>query len=339
VRIVVDAMGGDFAPQAAVEGAVAAARDFGHGIILVGREDDIRRELSLYDPDGLDMNVVHAPDVIEMDELAPAAAVRSTPDSSVSRGMSLVRDGTANAFVTVGHTGAGLAGAMFRLGRIHGVRRPALATPFPTLRGPCVMVDIGANTDVRPEHLLQFAIMGASYAELVLGITRPRVGLVSNGEERGKGTSDVKEAVPLLESSGLNYVGNVEGHDIPLGNVDVAVLDGFTGNVLIKFAEGAGSLVGRLLRDAATGDPVATVGGLLMRGSLARMRERMDYRAYGGAVLLGVRGVVIIGHGRSDAEGVKTAVRVAARAVQADLVGTIAAGIARAPGLGAGPIQ
>lgn len=330
MRIVVDAMGGDFAPQAAVSGALAAARAKGLGIVLVGRREAILSELAQSQVDGIDLEVVDAPDVIPMDELAPAAAVRMTPDSSVSRGNMLVREGKADAFVTVGHTGAALAGAMFRLGRLPGVRRPALATPFPTMRGPCVLVDIGANTEVRPEYLLQFAVMGASYAERVLGIRRPRVGLVSNGEERGKGTSSVKESLPLLEASSLNFIGNIEGRDIPVGNADVAVMDGFTGNVLVKFAEGAGSLVGHLLREAVTGDVAATMGGLLMRGSLQRMRHRMDYRAYGGAVLLGVRGVVIIGHGRSDAEGVKTAVEVAARAVANELVPTIEAGITAA---------
>jgi glycerol-3-phosphate acyltransferase PlsX len=278
--------------------------------------------------DSLDVSVVHAPDTIAMDELAPAAAIRRSPDSSIARGMRLVRDGEGDAFVTMGHTGAALAGAMFRLGRLRGVRRPALATPFPTLAGPCVLLDVGANTEVRPEHLLQFAVMGASYAEKVLGVARPRVGLVSNGEERGKGTGDVRDAVPLLEASGLNFIGNIEGHDIALGTADVAVMDGFTGNVLLKFAEGAGALVGRFLRDAIGRDPLAVTGALLMSGALGRLRRRMDYRPYGGAVLLGVRGVVIIGHGRSDGEGVKAAVRAAARGVEGGLVRSISDGIA-----------
>jgi len=322
-------MGGDFAPRAAVDGALAAARAYGYEIVLVGREDAVRTELARHDLGALHVEIQHASDVIGMNELAPAAAIRRSRDNSISRGMALVREGSVEAFVTVGHTGAALAGAMFRLGRAQGVRRPALATPFPTLRGPCVLVDIGANTEVRAEDLLQFALMGASYAESVLGIAAPRVGLVTNGEERGKGSNSVKEALPLLEASHLNFIGNIEGRDIPLGNTDVAVMDGFTGNVLIKFAEGAGALVGQLLREAAGGDAVAALGGILMRRSLQRMRQRMDYRAYGGAVLLGVRGVVIIGHGRSDAEGVKTAVGVAARAVGANLVRTIALGISR----------
>jgi glycerol-3-phosphate acyltransferase PlsX len=340
VRIVVDAMGGDFAPRAAVDGAVAAAREFGLTAILVGREEDIRSELARLETSGVDVVVVHAPDVIPMDELAPAAAVRTTPDSSISRGMRLLRDGEADAFVTVGNTGAALAGAMFRLGRLHGVRRPALATRFPTIHQPCVMLDIGANTEVRPEYLVQFAVMGAAYAEHVLGVSCPRVGLVSNGEERGKGSEIVKEAVPLLEAlkaSGLNFIGNIEGRDIPLGNADVAVLDGFTGNVLLKFAEGAGSLVGRLLQEAVGRDPLAAVGVLFMRRSLQRMRQQMDYRAYGGALLLGVRGVVVIGHGRSDQEGVKAAVQAAVRAVEGQLIQSIASGIASCPGLARAP--
>lgn len=329
-------MGGDLAPGAAVGGGLLAARDLGVDVVLVGDRAAIAGELGGRDGAGGGVSVEHAPEAISMHELAPAAAIRRSPDSSISRGMSLLRHGEVDAFVTVGHTGAALAGATFRLGRLHGVRRPALATPFPTVGGPCVMVDIGANTEVRPEHLLQFAIMGSSYAERVLGIASPRVGLVSNGEERGKGTADVRASLPLLEASKLNFVGNIEGRDIPLGGADVAVMDGFTGNVLLKFAEGAGTLVGHLLRDAGGGDPAARLGSLLMRPSLLKMRGRMDYRAYGGAVLLGVRGVVVIGHGRSDAEAVKTAVAVAKKAVDNGLVDAIAEGIERHP-LDAGP--
>lgn len=328
MRIVVDAMGGDFAPRAAVEGAVQAARAYRSTIVLVGRAPEIEAQLARQQAGGLDLEIVHAADVIAMDELAPAEAIRTTPQNSISRGVALVRDGEADAFVTAGHTGATLAGATFGLGRLPGVRRPALATPFPTLGGPCVLIDIGANAEVKPEYLLQFGVMGAAYAERVLDIRRPRVGLVSIGEERGKGNLAVREASSLLEASNLNFIGNIEGREIPSGNVDVAVMDGFTGNVMIKFAEGLAGLVERMLREAATGDPLGMLGGLLLRPSLRRARRRMDYRAYGGAVLLGVRSVVVIGHGRSDSEAIKTAIGVAVRAVENDLIGAIATGVA-----------
>jgi glycerol-3-phosphate acyltransferase PlsX len=320
-------MGGDHAPAAPVAGAVLAADALDVRPLLVGPEEVVRAELARLEASAARLEIVHAPDVIGMDETAPAAAVRRSPDSSISRGMSLVRHGEAEAFVTVGHTGATLAGALFRLGRLPGVRRPALATPFPTLAGPCVLLDVGANADVRPEYLLQFAVMGAAYAERVLGIAEPRVGLLSIGEERGKGSQVVQDALPLLESSGLDFIGNVEGGDIPAGATDVVVTDGFTGNVLIKFAEGVAELVQHLLRDAATSDPLALVGGLLSRRAMRRARQRIDYRGYGGALLLGVRGVVVIGHGRSDPEAVKRAIEVAARAVDGGLVAAIEQGL------------
>jgi len=332
MRIVVDAMGGDHAPAAAVEGAVLAARAFRRPITLVGRGPEVEAELARHDTAGLDLAVVHAAEVIGMHELAPAAAVRARHDNSISRGMRLVRHGEAQGFVTAGHTGVAMASAALNLGRIPGVSRAAVATPFPTMGNPCVLIDVGANAEVKPHFLLQFGIMGAAYAERVLGIARPRVGLLTIGEERGKGTATVQAALPLLEASGLNFVGNIEGRDIPTGHVDVAVMDGFTGNILVKFAEGAGALVRQILRDAATGDPLSMFGGFLMRPAWRRAQSRMDYRAYGGATLLGVRGVAVIGHGRSDAEAVKAAVGVAARAIENHLVDAIADGVAGAGG-------
>jgi glycerol-3-phosphate acyltransferase PlsX len=321
MRIAIDAMGGDYGPGPSVEGAVRAAARFGVPITLVGIEPQIRTELDRLDSDGLPIDIVHASQVVGMHESSPASAVRRSPDSSISRAMALVRHGEADAIVTAGHTGAVLAGAMFRLGRSRGVRRPALTVPFPTVNGLCALIDIGANADVRHTDLLQFAVMGAEYAERVLGIANPTVGLVTIGEERGKGNQKVLGALPLLEESRLNFIGNVEGRDIPVGNVDVAVTDGFTGNVLMKFAEGAAVLVHHMLREAAASGPIATLGGALLRPSLRRAEHRMDYRSYGGALLLGVRGVVVIGHGRSDAAAMETAVEVAIRAVDQDLVG------------------
>lgn len=330
MRIVVDAMGGDHAPAAAVGGAVRDARASSRSIILVGRADAVEAELAKHDRRGLDIQVVDAPDAIGMDELAPAAAVRARPENSMSRAMRMVRHQEAEAFVTVGHTGVAMASAAFHLGRIRGVSRAAVATPFPTLNGPCVLLDIGANVEVKPIYLLQFGIMGAAYAERVLGIAEPRIGLLTIGEERGKGTPAVQAALPYLEQHAPGFIGNIEGGDIPAGKVDVAITDGFTGNIVVKFAEGVGELVRRILNEAATGDPISMLGGILIRPAWRRASARMDYRAYGGAILLGVRGVVVIGHGRSDAEAVETAIQVAARAVEKGLVGAIEDRIASA---------
>jgi glycerol-3-phosphate acyltransferase PlsX len=316
-------MGGDSAPGPAVAGAILSARRLGVPIALVGPPDVLRAELARHDVAGLDIELVEAADVVGMDELSPAEAIRGRPDNSISRGLRHLRHGHGEAFVTMGHTGAAMAGAALNLGRLPHVKRAGLAVPFPTLHGPCALIDVGANAEVRPEFLQQFAIMGAVYAERVLGKANPRVGLVTIGEERGKGTQAVQEAFPLLEAAGLNFIGGVEGRDIPEGNVDVAVVDGFTGNVLIKFAEGIGGLVSQILRGSAKGDPLAMLGGVLMSGAFKRARAQMDYRAYGGATLLGVRGIVVIGHGRSDAEAVHTAIRVARRGVANGMVQAI----------------
>jgi glycerol-3-phosphate acyltransferase PlsX len=337
MHIVVDAMGGDDAPHTIVDGAVLAARHTNRPLILVGRAPEIESELARHDVSGLPIEVEHAPDVIPMDELSPASAVRTNPESSIARGLRLVREGRAEAFVTAGHTGATVAGATMGLGRIKGVRRPALATAFPTAKGPRVLIDVGANPEVKPEYLVQFAVMGASYAELVLGFDHPSVGLVSIGEERGKGSPSIRAAAPMLEATGLNFVGNVEGRDIPTGTVDVAVVDGFTGNVLVKFAEGAAILVEQILRDSIGHDPLGMLGALLLRPSLSRARGMMDYRSTGGAVLLGTRGVVIIGHGRSDAEAVRSAIEAAVRGVENGLVDAIRAGVADASSAEAKP--
>ena len=328
MRIVVDAMGGDAAPAAPVAGAVLAARAFGVPMALAGQLERIEAELNGLDTRGLDIEIVPASQVVAMDELQPAAAMRRSPDSSIARGLKFVRQGNGDAFVSMGHTGAVMAGALLYLGRSHGVRRPALVAAFPTLNGPCVLIDVGGNVDSKPEFLQQFGIMGAIYAERVLGVAHPRVGLVTIGEERGKGNQVVQAAVPLLEATNLHFIGNIEGRDIPEGNADVAVIDGFTGNVLIKFAEGIGKLVRQILSEEARGDPLSLLGGLLMRPAFGRAGKRMDYRAYGGATLLGARGIVVIGHGRSDAEGVKKAVEVALRAAENKVVEAIEAGVA-----------
>jgi len=321
-------MGGDHAPAVAVEGAVRAAREFGLDIILVGRQEAIRAELVKHDTTGLKLAVHHADQVIEMDE-HPAAAVKAKKDSSLVVGMELLRRHEADAFFTAGHSGGALAAALFRLRRIRGIRRPALSTVFPsnTPQGHCFLLDIGANADCKPEYLVQFALMGSIYAQRVLGVPNPRVAIVSNGEEEGKGNQLVLETVPLLRNMPLNFVGNVEGKDIPWGLADVVVTDGFTGNVIIKLAEGVSKMLLDLLKEEITSSSISKVGALLAKPAFDAVKQRLDYREYGGAPLLGVDGVVIVGHGRSDALAVKNGIRMAAQAVENGVLDAIKQGL------------
>jgi glycerol-3-phosphate acyltransferase PlsX len=326
MKIVLDAMGGDYAPPVAVEGGVWAAREYGIEVILVGREEDVRRELAKHDTAGLSLPIVHASQVIEMEE-HPAAAVKAKQDSSMVVGMDLVKRGEADAFVSAGNSGGVMAAALFRLGRIRGIKRPALSTVYPTTTGFCFMLDVGANTDCKPEYLLQFAYMGMAYAERVLGIVNPRVGIVSNGEEEGKGSILVQEAYQMLKESGLNFIGNVEGKDIPAGMADVVVTDGFTGNVIGKLSEGLAESLLRIIKEEVKKSPLASVGALLSKSAFERVLKRLDYAEFGGAPLLGVDGVVIVAHGRSNAKAIKNAVRVAKQAVEGGMLAAIKGGL------------
>ncbi len=329
MKIVVDAMGGDHAPAVVVDGAVQAARELGLEIILVGRQEAIEAELAQHDTAGLALTVHHASQVIEMDE-HPAAAVKAKKDSSMVVAMELIKRHEADGFFTAGNSGGALAAALFRLGRIRGIRRPAISTVFPsqTPQGTCFILDVGANVDCKPEFLLQFAIMGSIYAERVLGVPNPRVAIVSNGEEEGKGNQLVIETVPLLKASNLNFVGNAEGRDIARGIADVIVTDGFTGNVVIKLAEGVSRFLMDVLKEEITSSSVSKVGALLAKSAFDRVRSRLDYREYGGAPLLGVDGVVLIGHGRSDALAIRTAIRVTAQTVENGVLDAIKQGLA-----------
>jgi glycerol-3-phosphate acyltransferase PlsX len=328
MQIVLDAMGGDFAPEAPVHGAVQAARDFDIEIQLVGKPDVIQAELQKHDTRGLSLPIVLASQVIEMDE-HPANAVRAKPDSSMAVGMQMLRRGETSAFVTMGNTGGGLAAALLYLGRIPGIKRPAMGTEYPTRSEHrfCFVLDIGANTDCKPEYLYQFALMGSRHAELVLGIPNPRVGILSNGEEEGKGNKLVIDSVPLLRQGSFNFIGNVEGKDVPLGIADVVVTDGFSGNIFLKASEGVAKLVISAIKDGIQKYPLAKLGALLMKPALEAAVKQLDYREYGGAILLGVDGVVLIGHGRSDALAVRNAIRMARRAVESDVVGAIRSGV------------
>ncbi len=320
MRIAVDAMGGDHAPAAAVAGAVQAARDFGVAILLVGPETAIREELAHHTLQGLSITVVHAPEWVRMDE-HPATAVRAKPENSMSVGMRLVKEGEANAFVTCGHTGAALAAALFTLGRIPGIKRPALTTPFPTRRGHCFILDIGANADCKPEYLQQFALMGTVYARHVFDIPDPSVGLLSIGEEGGKGNALVQAAFALLEETpGLRFIGNVEPKEVLAGDADVVITDGFTGNIFIKTSEAVAAMLVDVVKEEVKRRPTAMMGALLARAAFQATYRRLDPREYGGAPLLGIDGIVVVGHGRSDAYAVRNAVRAALRAVQGAIV-------------------
>lgn len=317
--VALDAMGADKGPSEVVAGAILAARELAIPITLVGPATSILALLDKQGGKGLPIDVVDAPDVIEMGE-HPVQAVRRRPNASMNVGVRLVKEGRASAFVSAGNTGAAMAAALFGLGRLPGVERPALATVFPTATGHCLILDVGANADCRPSYLQQFATMGERYARHVLDVAKPRVGLLSNGEEATKGNVLVQETHQLLKATDLNFVGNVEGKDVSRGAVDVVVCDGFTGNVLIKAAEGIGEFTFQLLREeiGASG-PIGMLGALLLRPALRRIKRRVDYQEYGGAPLLGVAGVVIVAHGRSGARAIRNAVRVAHRAAEVGL--------------------
>ena len=327
MRIVLDAMGSDDYPVPDVAGAVMAAREWSDEIILVGREEQIRQELARHDTAGLRLEIVHAPQVIEMDD-EPARAARVKKDSSMHVGMNLVRDGQADGYVTAGNTGGVLAVAtLHTLRRIRGVKRPALAAILPLPAGRVVALDIGANADCRPEYLLQFALMGDIYARAVLDCARPRVALLSNGEEPGKGNTLVKEASKLLTGSGLNFIGNVEPKEAAACHADVVVTDGFTGNIFIKTIEGTAKMLTDLIRDEIKAGVLTTVGGLLAKPAFRRMARRVDPFEVGGGPLLGVNGVVIVAHGRSNGRAIKNAIRQARKAVQGGVVEAIRDGL------------
>ncbi len=320
MRIALDAMGGDHAPQATVAGAVAAARELAIEVLLVGQPGPLEGELSRYDG-AAGVSIVPASEVVAMDE-PPAAAVRGKPDSSIAVAMRLVKDGKAEAFVSAGNTGACMAAGVLLLGRAPGVERPALGTVIPAAGGRrTLLVDAGANAENRAPHLAQFALMGRAYAERVLGIPDPSVGLLSIGEEAAKGNPLVHEAYQLLEAlPGLRFVGNVEGRDIPRGVADVVVTDGFTGNVVLKCIEGTAEMLLQELRGAIRARLPARLGAALALGAFRELRRKLDYAEYGGAPMLGLRGVVIIGHGRSDARAVRNALRAARDAVDQHIV-------------------
>ncbi len=314
--IAVDAMGGDHAPRAEIEGAIAAAREYGVRVLLVGLESVVRSELARHSHRGLPIEVVHASEVITMTDL-PSQAFRKKKDSSVHVALRLMRKGEAEALVSAGNTGAVMATTRFMLGTLPSVDRPALAAPFPTSKGGvAVLIDVGANVDSKPEHLEQFAIMGEIYYRTIFGMRRPRVALLSIGEEETKGNEVTREAFALLKQTPLNFVGNVEGRDVFSGNVQVIVCDGFLGNVALKISEGLVEHLVQVLKGALKATVASQVGYVLSRRAYQDFKKKVDYSEYGGAPLLGVRGTTIICHGRSNANAIKNAIRVAAELVR-----------------------
>lgn len=314
-RIAVDAMGGDLGPAVVVPGAVQAAREANLALTLVGREEEVRAGLSGLDLTGLDVAVAHAPEVAGMDE-KPSDILRRKKDSSIHLACRLVRDGAADGVVSAGNSGATAACGMFILGRIPGISRPALASIMPTAKQPMVLIDVGANVDCKPYHLFQFGLMADVLCKDVLGKERPRVGLLSIGEEEGKGNVQVKGAFELFKLASLNFVGNVEGRDIFSGNVDVAVCDGFVGNVALKLSEGLGASLARMLKAELTSSVSSRIITKLMGSSLRRFEKFVDYAEYGGAPLLGLQGIVIVSHGSSNVMAVTNAVGMAVKFVQ-----------------------
>ncbi len=308
MRIILDGYGGDHAPLELVKGAVSAAGSLGVEIVLVGNEEELRTLLSQQGYTGDRITVRHAAQVLTMED-EPTSVVKAKKDSSMAVSLSLLRDGGGDAVVSAGNTGALLTGATLIVKRVPGVKRAALCPLMPGKGGPVMLIDAGANVECKPEYLLQFAVMGSRYMQEVMGIKSPRVGLVSNGTESHKGAPLQKETYPLLLASGLNFVGNIEGRDLPMGGCDVAVTDGFTGNVILKVAEGMGSFFGASLKDIFTRDLKSKLAALMLMKGVREFKKSMDYKSIGGAPLLGISRPVIKAHGSSDARAVENAVR------------------------------
>jgi len=328
--IAIDAMGGDGAPQAVISGAREAAEELGIDIILVGPVKRIRKEMGRLRslPGGIEL--VDAPDVVAMDD-SPLSVLREKPDSSLSVCARLVRDGRASAMVTAGNTGAAWVAAKKILGMIEGVDRPALAVELPKVEGRTLLLDVGANVMCRPEHLVQFAVMGSLYSQHVLGVRSPSVGLMSVGQEENKGGPRVREQYRRLASAGIRFKGAVEGRDVFSGEVDVIVTDGFTGNVILKVAEGLGEMVVSFLMDEARQSAVYGAGLLMAKGAFRNLKKKVDYSEHGGAPLLGIKGACMVAHGRSSSRAIRNAARSAGDYASSGIIGRIESTVARFP--------
>ncbi|WP_371371307.1 phosphate acyltransferase PlsX [Sporomusa aerivorans] len=334
MKVAIDTMGGDYAPGEIVLGALQAAKEYeaeGMEIVLVGDQAQITQALDSHGNwKDLNITVHHAGEIIDMHE-SPGSAVRKKKDASVVVATALVKQGICDVVISAGSTGAAVAAALFGLGRINGIERPAIATPMPNLTGTTVLLDSGANIDSKPKHLVQNAIMGSIYAEYVLNIPKPRVGLLNIGEEESKGNEQVLSTYPLLQQlNTVNFIGNVEGRDIPKGTVDVVVCDGFVGNIVLKFGEGLASAILQLVKDAIKSSGFwAKMASMLVLPALRGLKKKLDYAEYGGAPLLGVNGGFIICHGSSRAIAIKNAIRVAKEFTEQDVVAHIRENIAK----------
>ena len=310
-------MGGDVAPESPVAGALRAARELPIDLVLVGNQGAVEQQLSRYASRPANISLIHASEVIGMDE-PPVASVRRKKQSSINIGMELLRQGKVEAFVSAGNTGAMVCAGSLILGLLPGAERPGIATLLPGLRGETLLIDVGANVDARPSHLLQYALMGEAYVRCVLDKPRPTVGLLNVGEEETKGNELIKETFPLLEQAGINFVGSVEGRDIFLGNCDVIVCDGFVGNVALKTAESMAHAISQILKRSLSKNPMTRMGAWMSHTAFKALRKEIDYAEHGGAPLLGVNGVVMIAHGASSAKAIKNAIRAGYESVRHD---------------------
>jgi glycerol-3-phosphate acyltransferase PlsX len=319
MKIVVDAMGSDNYPDPEIRGAIGSVEQFGIEVILVGNEELLKPKLQAANNKNLPISIQHAPDMVQMTDKAVESA-RQKPKNSMAIGLELVKSGEAEAFVTAGNTGAAMFNALRKLGRIKGVLRPALCGIIPVKNGKSILIDLGANADCRPDFLYQFAVMGSIYARKVLKIDNPRVGLISNGEEQGKGNQLVKDTFPLLENSDLNFVGNVEGKEFYAGHTDVAVTDGFTGNVMLKSSEAVAKLITDTLKEQLNSSLRTKIGAALAMPAFVNIKKMMDPSEGGAAPLLGIDGLVFVGHGRSDEIAMMNAIKVAKESVEMNLL-------------------
>ncbi|MFH1540620.1 MAG: phosphate acyltransferase PlsX [Elusimicrobiota bacterium] len=330
MKIAVDVMGGDNAPFTVVEGAIDIARKFNEEILLVGDEYQIKNELKKYkNIQNLPIKIIHAPEVIVMSD-SPVDAVRLKPNSSIVKSIKLIADGLADGFFSAGNSGAINAAALMILKRIEGVSRPAIATIFPTLTNPCVLIDIGANVDSKPKNLLQFAVMGSVYYKNLFKVEKPKIGLLSIGEEQSKGNELTIATYKLIKESGLNFFGNVEGRDIPKGNADVVVCDGFVGNVVLKLSEGISEFFVQLIKNEMKKSPIRVMtAAFILKSVFKHIKKKIDYDEYGGAPLLGINGACIIGHGSSNAKAIKNGIKLCIESAKNNIVEDIKKEIAK----------
>jgi glycerol-3-phosphate acyltransferase PlsX len=329
--VAVDTMSGDYGPAELVEGSIDAINQYGYSVVLVGDEEALGELILRYDFDSSKLRIVHAPEIVEMDD-SPAIAVKAKPESSIVQAVKLVANRECVGIFSPGNTGATMAAALMYLGRIQGVQRPPIAVPLPQEDGsPMLLLDAGANVDCKPEYLAQFAVMGGIYAKEILGIKQPKIGILSNGSEDKKGNSQTQKTSEILKKIPIKFVGNVEGRDLYGGgaDVDVVVCDGFVGNVVLKATEGLIKSVFQILKDNIAGSSIAKTGALLLKPTLRAMKKRLDYAEYGGAVLLGVDGNCIIGHGSSSSLAVKNAIRVVIECAKNDVNIRIAENLAK----------